>query len=64
MDPQDFMNSMQEKYQEKLVIKGVSDDKTTSVEWYENNSTGTWTLIERKQSMVCVLASGEKGPNF
>tara|TARA_R110000868_G_scaffold12850_5_gene60778 strand:+ start:1532 stop:1729 length:198 start_codon:yes stop_codon:yes gene_type:complete len=36
-------------------------DEDTYIDLFENTYTGTWTLIERKEKVACVLASGKKG---
>lgn len=60
-DAQEFTNQLQEKYQEKLMLKGKNLDNDSIIEWYENSQTGTWTLVERKENLLCFLASGENG---
>lgn len=52
---------MSKRLGEELTYYGVDLDLGTNIEWYENKSTGTWTLLERKNDNVCVIASGERG---
>ena len=60
--PFDIEKRMEEsKYHERLLVKGIDTDNNTFVEWYENLDTGTWSLIERNENMICVLATGDKG---
>lgn len=61
-DFQTFKRNMEKAYNEQLVAYGISMDNKTIVEWYENATTGTWTIVERKNDAICVIESGDKGP--
>lgn len=52
---------MSKRLGEELSYYGVDIDLGTNVEWYENKMTGTWTLLERKNDNICIIATGERG---
>ena len=47
------------QYKEELVRKEKNWLTGTDVEWYENASEGTWTLIESRDGRSCLLAIGK-----
>lgn len=56
-----FKSNMDKEYKEELKAFGITDDNKTIIEWYENEDTGTWTLVERKDDSICIIATGNKG---
>lgn len=52
---------LKEGHNESVIISAVNMNNGAFIEWYENDITGSWTLIEHNNITACILASGIKG---
>lgn len=62
-----ILDTLLKKYEEELQYYGKATDTDIVIEWYENTTTGTWTLIERNEKdrdNICVIDTGERKPGM
>lgn len=62
--PSEFLiRELKAQYNETIVFSYSNDneEQKTAIEMFENTQTGTWTLLERKEKVACVLAAGKRG---
>ena len=52
---------LKEKHNESVIMSAVNINNGAFIEWWENDSIGSWTLIEHNNITACILASGIKG---
>lgn len=41
---------------------GISESET-HFDFYQNDKLGTWTMLERKANIACILGTGNNGPS-
>ena len=52
---------LKEEHNESVIMSAVNMNNGAFIEWWENDNTGSWTLIEHNNAIACILASGMKG---
>ena len=52
---------LKEEHNESVIMSAVNMNNGAFIEWWENDNTGSWTMIEHNNAIACILASGMKG---
>jgi hypothetical protein len=52
---------LKEEHNESVIMSAVNMNNGAFIEWFQNDNTGSWTLIEHNNITACILASGIKG---
>ena len=52
---------LKEEHNESVIMSAVNINNGAFIEWFQNDTTGSWTLIEHNNITACILASGIKG---
>lgn len=60
-DANSLADRLSEQYGESVILRGM-DARGGLVEWWQNEETGTWTLVVlTPNELRCLVASGDMG---